>query len=76
MGEHAGKILGGAILVAIGTFFGMAAMGEFGIILNLIGGIMLFIGVIGAGVQAGNRELLDEMRRSRAAGQPTSVDAP
>ena len=67
MSEHAGKILAGGVLVAIATWFMNSGMGLslFGVALNLIGGIVLLIGVIGAGVQAGNRELLHEMRRSR-----------
>lgn len=39
-------------------------LGILGVFINLVGGVILLIGVIGAGVQAGNREVVAELRRA------------
>lgn len=68
MSEHGAKMLVGGILVVIGTFAVNAGV-VFGALVNLVGGVILLIGIVGAGVAAGNREMLRELQRSRGAGE-------
>lgn len=66
MTEHTGKIVLGALVLMVGTAIVNVGdgLGILGVFINLVGGVILLIGVIGAGVQAGNREVVAELRRA------------
>lgn len=68
MNEHRIRIAFGVFFLLLGTILVNVELVPIGILVNLLGAIILLIGVIGAGVQAGNREVLEEVRRVGAAG--------
>ncbi len=66
LSEHAVKIAGGLVLVVIGVAvvsIEPSGLGALVLIFNIVGGIIALIGAIGAGVRAGNREVVEELRR-------------
>lgn len=66
MSEHAAKMLGGLGLVVVGVVLATidaSGLGALIVILNVVGGAIALIGVVGAGVRAGNREVVEELRR-------------
>ncbi len=71
LSEHAIKIVGGLVLVVIGVVvvnIDPSGLGALVVIFNVVGGIIALVGAIGAGVRAGNREVIEELRRNRRAG--------
>lgn len=63
--EHTRRIVTGVVVLILGTLVlnldsGLGLVGAF---VNLVGGVILLVGIVGAGVQAGNREMVAELRR-------------
>lgn len=76
LSEQAVKIVGGLVLVFIGVVLvniDPSGLGALVFIFNVVGGIIALIGVVGAGVRAGNREVIEELRRSRRTSDSEST---
>lgn len=74
MSEHARKIATGVIVLTLGTFLVNSDAGLIGVFVNLVGGIILLVGIVGAGVQAGSREVVAELRRRSDERRGEGVD--
>ena len=62
--EHSVKVLIGLVVVITGTVMQNTHLGALGLLVNLIGGTLLLIGIVGAGVHAGNRAVVEELQRA------------
>ena len=65
MNEHIPAIVVGLVLVGVSILLPQ----PLGVIATALGMVSLAIGVIGAGVQAGTREVVEELRLQRIAGE-------
>ena len=70
MNEHAPKIVGGLILTGVAILLPE----PLGVLVTALGMVTLAVGAIGAGVQAGTREIVEELRRPRKAGDRVTRD--